>query len=182
MMIINVILFQVSWFACVMGAANSLPYTGIIVTAGILAWHLMQAKAPKTELWLMGSALALGASFDQALLSFNMVTYMHNGWSSSIVPVWILGLWLGFSTILNVSLRWMRNQHLVAILFGFVGGPLAYLSAEKLGAVVMLSNNSYVALALGWAIMTPTLLFISKRFDGFEQSANTPQFKASHFD
>ena len=181
-MIINVILFQVSWFACVMGAANSLPYMGIIVTAGILAWHLIQAQAPKAELWLMGSALALGGSFDQALLSFNLVTYMHHGWGSSAVPVWILGLWLGFSTILNVSLRWMRNQYLVAILFGFVGGPLAYLSAEKLGAVVILSNISYVPLALGWAIMTPTLLFISKRFDGFEQSASTPQFKASHFD
>ena len=181
-MIINVILFQVSWFACVMGAAKSLPYMGIIVTAGILAWHLIQAKAPKAELWLMGSALALGASFDQALLSFNLVTYMHHGWSSSVVPVWILGLWLGFSTILNVSLRWMRNQHLIAILFGFMGGPLAYLSAEKLGAVVILSNISYVTLALGWAIITPLLLFISKRFDGFEQSTNTHTFKVSNFD
>ena len=98
------------------------------------------------------------------------------------MPVWILALWLGFSTILNVSLRWMRNQHLVAILFGFVGGPLAYLGAEKLGALIMVSNISYVALALGWAIMTPTLLFISKRFDGFEQSASTHTFKASNFD
>ncbi|MEI8118923.1 MAG: DUF2878 domain-containing protein [Methylophilaceae bacterium] len=181
-MIINVILFQVSWFACVLGAANSLPYIGIIVTAGILAWHLIKAKAPKTELWIMGSTLALGASFDQALLSFNLVTYMHHGWSSSVVPVWILALWLGFSTILNVSLRWMRNQHLVAILFGLVGGPLAYLSAEKLGAVVILSNISYVTLALGWAIITPILLFISKRFDGFEQSARSHTFKASNFD
>jgi hypothetical protein len=181
-MIINVILFQVSWFACVLGAANNLPYMGIIVTAGILAWHLIQVKAPKTELWLMGITLALGASFDQALLSFNLVTYMHHGWSSSVVPVWILALWLGFSTILNVSLRWMRNQHLVAILFGFVGGPLAYLSAEKLGAVVILSNISYVTLALGWAIITPLLLFISKRFDGFEQSARSHTFKASNFD
>ena len=182
MMMINVILFQVSWFACVVGAANNFPYLGIIVTSGILAWHLIQAKAPKAELWLMGSALAIGASFDQALLSFNLVTYMPNGWSSSIVPVWILALWLGFSTILNVSLRWMRNQHLVAILFGFVGGPLAYLGAEKLGALIMVSNISYVALALGWAIMTPTLLFISKRFDGFEQSGSTHTFKASNFD
>ena len=181
-MIINVILFQVSWFACVLGAANSLPYMGIIVTAGILAWHLIQAKAPKAELWLMGSALALGASFDQALLSFNLVNYMHHGWSSSVVPVWILALWLGFSIILNVSLRWMRSLHLVAILFGFVGGPLAYLSAEKLGAVVILSNFSYVTLALGWAIITPILLFISKRFDGFEQSGSTHTFKASNFD
>ncbi|MEY3744105.1 MAG: hypothetical protein RLZZ541_1160 [Pseudomonadota bacterium] len=181
-MIINVILFQLSWFSCVLGAANSLPYIGIIVTAGVLAWHLIQAKAPKAELWLMGSALALGALFDQALLSFNLVTYMHHGWSSSVVPVWILALWLGFSSILNVSLRWMRNKHLVAILFGFAGGPLAYLSAEKLGAVVILSNISYVTLALGWAIITPLLLFISKRFDGFEQSTSLDTFKVANFD
>ena len=181
MMLINIILFQLSWFACVMGGANGLPYMGVVVTTFVLIWHLTQAKTPKSELWLMASALALGATFDQVLLSFNLITYLHNGWSPNLVPVWILALWLGFSTILNVSLRWMRNRHLVAIIFGCLGGPLAYLSAEKLGAVVISSNISYLALAVGWAFMTPLLLIISKRFDGFEQTT-THQYQTSNAD
>ena len=181
-MIINIILFQLSWFACVMGGANGLPYMGVAVTTFVLIWHLTQAKVPKLELWLMASALVIGATFDQTLLSFNLITYMHNGWSSTFVPVWILALWLGFSTVLNVSLRWMRNRHLIAIIFGCVGGPLAYFGAEKLGAVLIISNISYLALALGWGIITPLLLLISKRFDGFKQKNNTDMHEAFNND
>jgi hypothetical protein len=62
----------------------------------------------------------------------------------------------------------MRNRHSVATIFGAIGGPLAYFSAEKIGAVIIIDNISYLALALGWAIITPLLLVISKRFDGFK--------------
>lgn len=87
-----------------------------------------------------------------------------------MVPVWILGLWLAFSTILNVGLRWMHGRYLVAILFGAIGGPLAYMGAEKLGAVILHGNSSYIVLSIGWAIITPVLLSIAARFDGFKES------------
>jgi hypothetical protein len=56
----------------------------------------------------------------------------------------------------------------VAIIFGAVGGPLAYLGAAKLGAVTLAGTSSYIALSIGWAIITPLLLNISTRFDGFK--------------
>jgi hypothetical protein len=84
-----------------------------------------------------------------------------------IVPIWIIALWAGFATTLNRSLRWMRNKTLLAILFGAIGGPLAYIAAEKLGAVT-LTNTSLVVLSFGWAILTPLLLKLSERFDGFK--------------
>ncbi|MBA3696570.1 MAG: DUF2878 domain-containing protein [Methylotenera sp.] len=92
---------------------------------------------------------------------------MHHGWSTALVPAWILGLWLDFSTTLNVSLRWMHGRYLVAILFGAIGGPLAYIGAEKLGAVILHGNPSYIVLSLGWAVITPLLLSFAVRFDGF---------------
>jgi hypothetical protein len=76
-------------------------------------------------------------------------------------------LWAEFVTILNVSLRWMRGKWLVMVLFGAVGGPLAYMGAEKLGAVTLNIPLAYVALGLGWAILTPLLIYLSQKFDGF---------------
>lgn len=172
MLIINFILFQVSWFACVIGAANNLPWLGVIVTAAVVWWHLSRAKPVRAELRLMLSALIIGASFDQLLLSFALVDYVNHGWSATLVPVWIMSLWLGFSTILNVSLRWMRGRHVIAVVFGAIGGPLAYIAAEKLGAVVLIGYPSYVALAVGWAVITPLLLHISSQADGFRTYSN----------
>ncbi len=167
MIIINFILFQLAWFACVIGAAKGMPWLGVAVTVFALSWHLYQAKNIRSELLLMLCALLIGAAYDQSMLSLGYINYVNNGWSSAIVPVWILALWLGFTTTLNVSLRWMRGKHLIAVIFGAVGGPLAYLGAEKLGAVTLHDAASYIALSFGWAIITPLLLLLSSRFDGF---------------
>ncbi len=165
----NFILFQIGWFACVIGAAKQLPWLGVIVVAAIVVWHFSQSKQAKPELILLTLALVIGGIYDQLMLSSGLISYQAHGWLASLVPAWILALWAVFVTVLNVSLRWMRNKWLVAILFGTIGGPLAYMAAEKLGAVSL--NNlpaSYVALAVGWAILTPLLLVLSEKFDGFK--------------
>jgi hypothetical protein len=167
--IINFVLFQIAWFACVIGAAKQMPWLGVIVTFIVVAWHLMQAKPAKPEIILLLFALTIGAAFDQMMLTSNLITYQAHGWSAALVPAWILALWAGFVTALNISLRWMRGKWLVMVLFGAIGGPLAYMGAEKLGAVTLNSMpTTYVALGLGWAILTPLLLKLAEKFDGFK--------------
>ena len=169
-LIINFVLFQIGWFACVLGAGKQLPWLGVIVVAVIVAWHLLQAKQAKPEIILLVLALLIGGMFDQLMLMNGLISYQAHGWSVSLLPAWILALWAVFVTILNVSLRWMRGKWLVAILFGAIGGPLAYIGAEKLGAVTLNAlPMSYVALSVGWGILTPLLLKISEKFDGFKE-------------
>jgi hypothetical protein len=170
--IINFVLFQFAWFACVLGAANAMPWIGVVVTIAVGLWHFFQAKQAQTEFMLIIIAMIIGGLFDQTLLSLTLIHYESHGFGTSsmnafIVPIWIIALWAGFATTLNRSLRWMRNKTLLAILFGAIGGPLAYIAAEKLGAVT-LTNTSLVVLSFGWAILTPLLLKLSERFDGFK--------------
>lgn len=170
-MILNFILFQVAWFVCVAGAAAGRPLLGVAVTFFVLLWHSYQAKKYKLELKLIISVVSIGAIFDQMMLSFHFIDYANHGWSNSIVPIWILALWLGFATTLNVSLAWMQGKTTIAVLFGAVGGPLAYLGAQKLGAVVLPSLTSYVVLSIGWAILTPCFLNIARHFNGYQNSS-----------
>lgn len=165
--LINFMLFQVSWFACVLGAAYSLPWLGVLVTLVVVFWHFFQAKHMQPEIILMLTVLVIGGLYDQALLSAGLIDYVNHGWSSAVVPVWILALWLAFASILNVSLRWMREKYMLGVIFGAVGGPLAYLGAQKLGAVTIHGINALLALSIGWAVITPILLVLAKRFDGF---------------
>ena len=167
-LVVNFILFQIGWFACVIGAAKQMPWLGVATVLAIVIWHLTQAKQAKKEVQLLIIALVIGGTFDQIMLNHQLITYQAHGWSSMLVPVWILALWAEFVTVLNVSLRWMKGRWLVAVLFGAIGGPLAYMGAEKLGAVTL--NHlpiSYVVLSLGWACLTPLLLKLSQKFDGF---------------
>lgn len=172
--VINFILFQAAWFACVLGAARGMAWLGVITTILIVAWHLKQAKQTKPEVILLIITLLIGAVFDQVMLSTHLISYQAHGWSDALTPAWILALWAGFVTALNVSLRWMQGKWIVAVLFGAFGGPLAYMGAERLGAVTLNANpQSYLALSVGWAIITPVLLVLARRFDGFSVSAQS---------
>lgn len=166
-LIINFVLFQLSWFACVIGASKAMPWLGVAITALVVAWHIMQTPHKKPEIQLSLICLVLGGFFDQTIVSFELISYMHPGWSSALVPAWILAMWLAFSTILNIGLRWMHGRYMVAVIFGAIGGPLAYIGAANLGAVILHGNSSYIALSLGWAVVTPVLVNIAARFDGF---------------
>ena len=169
LVVTHFVLFQLAWFACVLGATNGWPWLGVAMTLIMLAWHLYQAQRVKPELLLILITLMIGATFDQALLSYHVIEYQHPGWISSVVPVWILALWLGFAMALNVNFRWLRNKPLIAILFGALGGPAAYYGASQFGALNFVSgNHGLLILAAGWALVTPMLMAISIRFDGFK--------------
>lgn len=167
--VINFILYEIGWFACLIGAAKHLPWLGVVAALAIVVWHLLQARQPKRELALLLIVLVIGGTFDQIMLNHHLISYESHGWMNSVVPVWILALWAEFATILNVSLRWMHKRWLIAIIFGAIGGPLAYMGAAGLGAVTLnMQPASYIALSVGWAILTPLLLRISAKFDGFK--------------
>lgn len=168
MLIANFILFQLAWFACVAGAAYGIPWLGVGVTLTAIGWHLYKARQVKAEMLLMFAALLIGACFDQAMLLMELVVYRQHGWSASLVPVWILALWVAFASTLNLSLAWLQGRYLVAVIFGASGGPLAYYGAENIGAVSLNSTASYIALSIGWAVITPVLLYLAKHLNGFK--------------
>lgn len=166
--VLNFVLFQLGWFACVLGAANQMPWLGFVIAASLAGIQLVFIANPVKELQLMLVASVIGATFDQLILNHGVVHYQANGWSPTIVPVWIIGLWVVFASTLNASLRWMRHRYVVAVLFGAIGGPLAYMAAEKLGAVTLtITPSSHIVLAVGWGLLTPLLMFLSKKFDGY---------------
>lgn len=166
--VINFIAFQIGWFACVLGAANDMPWLGALIAIPIVFWHLSQASNKQQEIRLIILALAIGPILDQALLTFGFSVFPQHDIASLILPSWMLALWVIFATTLNVSLRWMRGKTLVAIIFGAVGGPLAYLGASKLGAIQFNHfNTSMLLLSIGWAMITPLLLMLSIKFDGY---------------
>jgi hypothetical protein len=160
--LINLLLFQAAWFACVLGGAKGLPWAGPVVVAAVVLYHLRHAQDRHSELLLIAVAATVGALFDSLLVATGALSYPSGQWHPLLAPYWIVALWAAFATTLNVSMRWLEGRRLLGFLFGAVGGPLAYLSGSQLGGVTLEEPVlALAALSLGWGLLTPLLVGIA---------------------
>jgi hypothetical protein len=175
-LLINFVAFQLGWFACVLGAAAGFPWFGPVVVAAAVALHLVMARAPLPELYLVLAAMMLGLVADSVLLATGWLSYSVGLWLPGLAPYWIIAMWALFATTLNVSMGWMRGRPVLTVLMGAVGGPLSYLAGEKLGAIELTQPvQALAALAVAWAIAMPLLMWLASRFDGIREK-QIPEF------
>ncbi len=175
-LLLNVLGFQVGWFACVLGAARGRPWLGPLVALPILLLHLRSAARPGREALLLAAAGLLGLVLDSALVLAGRLSFAQGVLVAGLAPDWMVTLWVLFATTLNVSLRWLRGLLPLAALLGAVGGPLAYLAGVRLGAGEVLEPAwlGYLAVAAVYALATPALLALARRLDGFAPAATPP--------
>ena len=166
--LLNFVLFQIGWFACVLSAAALQPWIGALIALVIIALHLWRATLPAHELLLLIVAVLIGAIWDSLLVMLGLLGYPAGTLIHNTAPYWIIVLWALFATTLNVSLQWLKEHLAMAALLGAIAGPLAYAGGAGLGAVELVDiNMAFAALALGWALFTPLLLVLATRFNGY---------------
>jgi hypothetical protein len=158
--------FELAWFACVLGAAHGTPLAGVAVAAAVIALGVMLGAKPKVDVALIAAALVIGFIWDSSMAQLGWIAYAEPGPRPGIAPVWILALWALFAMVLREPLRWLHGRLPLAALLGALGGPLSYAAAERLGACRLVEPTvAGVALAFGWAVITPLLLVLARRWD-----------------
>lgn len=162
--IVNLLLFQVAWFAAVLGAAGGMPLLGPLAFIPVLGVHLALQEDRRSEVKLILAAAAIGFLFDTLMVATGAFTPLRSLLPRPFSPPWMVVLWMNFAATLNVSLSWLQRRYRLAAVFGAIGGPLAYYSGAKLGATETLpSLAGMLFLAVGWAIMTPLLVWLAER-------------------
>ncbi len=177
--LINFAAFQVGWFACILGAARGQPLWGPAVVALVLVLHLSRTRRPGGEALLALVAAGAGLLVDTTLIALG--AYVPVRW---LLPppwttLWLMALWVNFSTTLNVSLAWLQGKPLLAALLGAVGGPLAYWAGDQLGAITMDQPLpvSLLAVGLAWCIVTPALFRMGR---WITRSGRLPDVRGQH--
>ena len=166
-LLVNCVVFQVAWLSSVIGGAQQMPWIGPISVLVALVLHLRAARKPAEEVLLVLTCALIGAGFDSMLVAAGWVTYKAGLFSEYFAPYWIITMWMLFATTLNVSMRWLRGKPKLAALFGFYGGPASYIAGQALGGIVLTNQvASLLALAIGWAVMMPILMWLSENLDG----------------
>jgi len=164
---LNIAAFQVGWFACVVGAAHDMPWAGTAVALAVVAIHLYLAPQARVQARLIAFAAVFGFLADTVLIRGGWLEFSSGILVPDTAPHWIVALWMIFATTLNVSLTWLKNRWLLAVVFGAAGGPLAYYAGSELGAVTLIDPVSALfAVGVAWALAMPLLLLVSERLNG----------------
>jgi hypothetical protein len=151
--IINFIVFELVWFACVMGAGHDWQWAGALSSLAFVVFTLALSETRKADLLVVLSAVLIGSVLDTLWAASSILDYAAAPWGE-LAPPWILGLWAAFAITLNHSLAWLRFHYLLMALLGAVAAPLSYYAGARLGAVQWLKPDWALAvLPLSWALM-----------------------------
>lgn len=113
----------------------------------------------KRECVAIGCAIAVGLVVEWYQISAGTYRFeagvLRDGWP----PPWLIAMWGQFATAFRFSMQGIMRRWWSAALFGAVGGPLAFLAGERLGAVTLLPPTpaGLVRLAIAWAIALAVL-------------------------
>jgi hypothetical protein len=166
----NLLLFKVGWLALVMGAAAGMAWAGLLVGGAVVIAHLLSSKDFEKELWFLTMTLFVAIGWENLLVSSGALTYASSEIAFGAAPAWILMLWLVFATTMNVGMQWLRGFWMFPVGAGLIGGPLSFYVGAKLGAVQFSDPIlALVFISIGWALLLPCVVVISKAFDGYQE-------------
>ncbi|MGO0305825.1 DUF2878 domain-containing protein [Endozoicomonas acroporae] len=160
-LIANYLLFQLGWFACVLGGDQIALAAAVIV----LFIHLLWIGNWHKEKQILALTLLLGCAIDSFLGNLEILKFNSQlDDAGRILPLWLACLWLIFATTLRHSLDWSRTNKLYGAILGFFGGPLSYLAGSKISDVTLAQPlwQTLLILAIIWAVVIPMLQSFSQ--------------------
>ncbi|MBN1126704.1 MAG: DUF2878 domain-containing protein [Sedimentisphaerales bacterium] len=163
----NILSLNIGWFACVLGAANGMPWLGLLVVPLLVFVHIFVCEKSKPFVVLKMGAICIGLGWLMDSFLIIIGAYDPVRWllPHPSVTIWLLMLWLNFSLSLNESLRWLQSHPFSAVILGAIFGPLAYLAGARLGALLIPSpQTGLVLIGLTWMVAMPLLSHIAARF------------------
>ena len=138
MVIANIVLLNLLWFASVLGAANGLIWPAAMVLVLLLGFNFIYAGISQLDYKIIGFSVCAGLLIDGVMMHQGWVIYAYKQPDLGLIPpLWIMMLWVGFGASIRHGMQWLLSNPVVGGLIMLIGAPLSYVSAGKLGATVM---------------------------------------------
>jgi hypothetical protein len=166
--IINFLGFQAVWLSAVYGAAAGRTWLGPVGAVNWLGVYSWLTGRPKLEIRIALTAIVLGLAIDTLLIGAGAYTPQGLIGGRPVTPPWMLALWVNFGTLINGGLSWLQGRYLLGAVLGAWGGPLAYYSGQRLGALTFHPPLVLHLAVLGaaWAVAVPLLFFLANKLQG----------------
>lgn len=151
-LVANAVLFQIGWFACVLGGTG--PW--LLVPAAVLCIHFFWISSWAAEGKLVVTVVLAGAAIDSFLMQVGVFEFPGE---SKLIPLWLAAMWAMLATTLNHCLAWTARPVWLASLLGAIAGPLSYFAGAVLAEVGLPLEQGVTLLILAstWALVFPLL-------------------------
>jgi hypothetical protein len=159
--LLNAGLFQITWFAAVMG--------GTFAAAGacaLLAGHALTRGRAGADLTIAAVLGAVGFGLDTLWIQTGVLDY-HG---SLLAPPWIVALWAAVGLSVNHSLSFLLGRPWLAAIATAIACPFSYLGGSALGGVAVPAPSLLAIVALAWAALFAVVFgllapFLNRQFD-----------------
>lgn len=156
---INFASFQLTWFACILGAASGWELLGVTIGFMAVIYNLKQAAQFGFELKLLIKGVLLGLVIDTSLIHLNLISFETHYWKD-ISPIWMWVIWASLMTTLDSSMAWLKDQLFLGAILGAIAGAASYFAGIRLGAGHFQNTiNSLIVIAVAWFFVTPLILY-----------------------
>lgn len=154
----NLIGYNLIWALCIFWGNQ-----GLILVGMLLVLHFVLISERLFELKIIIITASLGYGIDCLL---TLAGFFEFEQVQGVTPLWLAALWLGFCTTLRHSLAVFADKLMISSVLAAIAGTSSYMGAAHLGAVQMGQSNlvSVLILALIWAVLFPSLMWISHSF------------------
>jgi hypothetical protein len=165
--LVNFVLFQAGWFACVLGAARGVRWLPPIAVAVVVVVHLAVRRQRGREILLLAIAAVFGAAADSALIAARFYQPVRWFLPAPATALWLILMWVNFATTMTGCLAWLQGRRLLGAVLGAVGGPMTYYAGERLNALALARPLSWGlgGIAVLWAIAVPLLAELALRLN-----------------
>ncbi len=158
--IYNGFLFQIAWFACVLGGTQV-----ALFAAPLVIWlHLRYVSGDYYELALLLQVALLGLLVDTGLIYLGVLS---GPGVNVLPPPWLTLLWPLFATTLCYCMEWFQKRPWAAVPAGAIAGATSYYAGVKLSGISfglpLVTSLSIIALV--WAVVFPLCLWLAVRHE-----------------
>ncbi|MGH1469731.1 MAG: DUF2878 domain-containing protein [Cellvibrionaceae bacterium] len=159
--IINFAFFQIVWFLSVI--LQNQFYLPVFVTLVAIFLHDRYVVTDRREWIGVFIVVLIGVLADSFFTLIGVLAFYH----VSLIPIWLVCIWIVFSMTLCHGLSWLAERYVVAAVLSAFAGPLSYIAGSRLsGGNVALGDPvwlSVVFLSFFWLLMVPFSLFLMNK-------------------
>ena len=162
--LINALLFQCNWFVCIFAPL----YFSFISATLLLIWHFNYLGRRAYEWRTMLIFSGLGYACDSLLANFStlhftdaiIITLPFTSLNLTLAPLWLLFLWLSFSSCLNHALFFLQTRLKLCAVLVIISIPLNYYVGAVLTGSEFLQSIPWILflITLYWLVLLPLAL------------------------
>lgn len=132
----------------------------------LIGIHFYLSRDRHTEAFVVIACSSIGIAVDSTLYVAGVYQMTESAFWPPI-PMWLILIWVGFSSTLRHGLRFLTGRRIVAVLTVSITAPIVYHAAERFGAVLYPIGVVKTSLLISgsWVLMILCFVHIIRRTD-----------------